>query len=70
MPMNATIRGLVRFLPYQGGTVNCANMASLSLWVNGILNIGIHPYILYATTKAYTMGVRPDLFSYNLTNHY
>ena len=64
------VRGLGKILPFQGGTTNCVNMASLSLWVNGIPNLGLHPYLLYATTWAYSTGIRPDLFSYYLTNPY
>lgn len=63
-------RGLGKILPFQGMTTNCVNMASLSLWLNGIPNIGLHPYLLYATTWAYSAGIRPDLFSYYLTNLY
>lgn len=63
-------RGLGKIFPYQGMTTNCVNMASLSLWLNGIPNIGLHPYLLYATTWAYSAGIRPDLFSYYLTNPY
>ncbi|MDR1679841.1 MAG: FG-GAP-like repeat-containing protein [Prevotellaceae bacterium] len=63
-------RGLGKILPFQGITTNCVNMASLSLWLNGIPNIGLHPYLLHATTWAYSVGIRPDLFSYYLTNTY
>ncbi len=66
----ALTRGLGKILPFQGMTTNCVNMASLSLWLNGIPNIGLHPYLLYATTWAYSAGIRPDLFSYYLTNPY
>ncbi|WP_141560981.1 MULTISPECIES: hypothetical protein [unclassified Butyricimonas] len=59
-------RTLGKVLPYQGISTNCCNMALLSLWLNGIINIGIHPYILYASALAYTNGFRPDLFSYHL----
>ena len=45
-------------------------MASLSLWLNEIPNIGLHSYLLYATTWAYSAGIRPDLFSYYLINPY
>ncbi len=64
------VRGLGKVLPFQGITTNCVNMASLSLWLNGIPNIGLHPYLLYATTWAYSAGIRVDLFSYYLTNNY
>jgi len=58
------VRWLGKILPYQGATINCVNMSSLSLWLNGIPNIGIHPYLLHATTWAYSVGIRPDLFTY------
>lgn len=63
------MRGLGKILPFQGLTTNCVNMSSLSLWLNGIPNIGLHPYLLYATTWAYSAGIRPDLFSYYLTQY-
>jgi len=66
----AGTRGLGKILPFQGLTTNCVNMASLSLWLNGIPNIGLHPYLLYGTAWAYSVGIRPDLFSYFLTNPY
>jgi len=64
------MQGVSRVLPYQGATINCTNVASVSLWLNGIPNIGIHPYILHATTWAYSAGIRPDLYSYYLQNNY
>ena len=57
-------RGIGGLLPYQGISINCVNMASLSLWLNGIPNIGLHPYLLYATTWAYSTGIRPEFFSF------
>ncbi|MBT3209777.1 MAG: hypothetical protein HN704_16085 [Bacteroidetes bacterium] len=63
------VRGLGKVLPFQGITTNCVNMSSLSLWLNGIPNIGIHPYLLYGTTWAYSSGIRADLFSYYLTQY-
>ncbi len=59
-------KGLAKILPYQGLTINCVNMASLSLWLNGIPNIGIHPYLLHYSVLAYNSGFRPDLYSYYL----
>jgi hypothetical protein len=61
------ISSLDKSLPYQGASINCSNMAGLALWANGIPNIGLHPYLLYATANAYSLGVRPDLFSYYFT---
>lgn len=63
------VRGLGKILPFQGITTNCVNMASLSLWLNGIPNIGLSPWILYGTTWAYTAGIRPDLYSYYFTQY-
>lgn len=60
----AVTRGLGKILPYQGCSINCVNMSSLSLWLNGIPNIGIHPFLLHYSVVGYNMGVRPDLFSY------
>ncbi|MFR2068957.1 MAG: RHS repeat domain-containing protein [Bacteroides nordii] len=65
-----TVRGLGKILPFQGITTNCVNMSSLSLWLNGIPNVGLHPYLLHATIWGYSAGIRPDLFSYYLTNKY
>lgn len=62
------MRGLGKILPYQGISFNCVNMNSMALWLSGIPNVGIHPYILHGFLKAYTMGVRVDLFSYYLVN--
>ena len=61
-------RTIGKYLPFQGISTNCVNMSSLSLWLNGIPNLGIHSYLLYATTWAYTNGIRADLFSYYLVN--
>ena len=63
------VRGLGKVLPFQGITTNCVNMASLSLWLNGIPNIGLSPWILYGTVSAYNAGVKPDLFSYYFTQY-
>jgi len=60
----AIVRQISKILPFQGASLNCVNMASLSLWLNGIPNIGIHPYLLYGSTWLYSSGLRPDLFSY------
>jgi RHS repeat-associated protein len=63
------VRVLGKILPFQGITTNCVNMASLSLWLNGIPNIGLSPWVLYGTVSAYNAGVRPDLFSYYFTQY-
>ncbi len=77
LPVNVTVnkhaislvRGLGKISPYQGVSINCTNMASLSLWLNGIPNIGIHPYLLYSSTHAYSAGIRADLFSHFITDY-
>ena len=60
------LKGFSKIVPYQGCTTNCVNMSSLGLWLNGIPNIGIHPYLLHYSMAAYNSGVRPELFSYYL----
>ena len=57
-----------KYIPYQGATINCTNVASMSLWLNGIPNIGIHPFLLHASTT-FSTAARSDLFSYYLINH-
>jgi RHS repeat-associated protein len=57
------LRGVTRALPfYQGISLNCVNMASISLWLSGIPNIGLHPYILYATTN-FSTQVMPHVYN-------
>ncbi|MBQ7273742.1 MAG: RHS repeat-associated core domain-containing protein, partial [Bacteroidales bacterium] len=43
-------------IPYQGISSNCVNWASLSLWLNGIPNIGIHPFLLHGSMFIYNSG--------------
>ena len=50
-------------IPYQGITSNCVNWASLALWLNGIPNIGIHPFILHSSVYLYNTGL------YNYTSY-
>ncbi|GAF04795.1 RHS repeat domain-containing protein [Saccharicrinis fermentans] len=63
------LRGISKIIPYQGATTNCVNMSSIGFWLNGIPNIGIHPYLLHYSTAAYYGGFRPDIFSYYLNNN-
>lgn len=65
----AGLRGLSKIIPYQGATTNCVNMSSIGLLLNGIPNLGIHPYLLHYSTAAYSGGFRPDIFSYYLNNY-
>jgi RHS repeat-associated protein len=60
----AGLRGFSKVLPYQGATVNCVNVSSLGLWLNGIPNFGIHPYLLHYSIVAYNNGFRPDIFGH------
>jgi hypothetical protein len=61
---------LAKALPYQGLTLNCVNVASLGAWLSGIPNIGLHPWLFHGYMSLYTMGMRPELFSYYLTSKY
>ncbi|MBR1549665.1 MAG: hypothetical protein IJ634_03420 [Bacteroidales bacterium] len=62
------VRLAAKILPYQGLTLNCVNIASLAFWLNGIPNLFLHPYLLYASLWGYMNGIRVDLMSYYLTN--
>ena len=42
--------------PYQGLTSNCVNWASLGTWLNGIPNIGLHPFLLHGSIAVYNSG--------------
>ena len=72
LSVNRTVFSVMRkigdALPYQGFSINCVNMNSIALWLNGIPNIGIHPYLLHGMLKAYSVGARLDLFSYQFFN--
>lgn len=62
------LRKVSKFIPYQGLTTNCVNMSSIGLWLNGIPNIGIHPYLLHYNIVAYNnWGVNPYILSPLLT---
>lgn len=67
--VNPHLFGLMRqisaFIPYQGISSNCVNWASLSLWLNGIPNIGIHPFILHGSMALYNTGIY-RILSYEL----
>jgi len=56
---------LSKAFPYQGCSINCVNVSSLGLWLNGVPNIGLHPYLLYGSIKLYEFGFRPDIYSYH-----
>ena len=52
---------------YNVFSLNCTNMQSIAYWLSGIPAIGIHPYLLYASTSLYQSGIfRPDLYSFFL----
>lgn len=59
------MRSLAESVPYQGISSNCVNWASLSLWLNGIPNIGVHPFLLHASLAVYKTGVN-NILSYEL----
>jgi hypothetical protein len=64
------VNGLGKILPYNVFSLNCVNMQSIAYWLSGIPNIGLHPYLLYATSFLYQNGFRPDLYSYLLYQKY
>ena len=49
--------------PYNVFTLNCSNVASVAMWLSGIPNIGLYPYLLHSTTWL-SVNLRPDLWSY------
>ncbi|MCF8218305.1 MAG: hypothetical protein K9J21_04930 [Bacteroidales bacterium] len=63
------LRGVSKFVPFQGATTNCVNMSSIGLWLNGIPNIGIHPYLLHYSIAAYNSGFNPYMLSTLSTNY-
>ena len=66
------LRSFSELFPFQGLSSNCVNWASLGLWLNGIPNIGLHPFILYGSIALYNTGIYDILASqplYNLNNN-
>ena len=51
------LKKISKYTLYQGATSNCVNWGSLSLWLNGIPNIGIHPFILHGSVYVYNTGI-------------
>jgi len=45
---------------------SCVSAASRALNASGVLNIGIHPYLLHAQMYLRSIGMRPMMFSYHL----
>lgn len=60
----SAIRSFSQHFPYQGVTSNCVNWASIGLWLNGIPNIGLHPFLLHGSIAVYNSGVYNALASY------
>jgi hypothetical protein len=54
------LKSISKFTLYQGATSNCVNWSSLGLWLNGIPNIGIHPFLLHGSMAIY------NTFIYNV----
>ena len=50
------LRKISERAPYQGVSSNCVNWASLGLWLNGIPNVGLHPFLLHASVELYSTG--------------
>ena len=57
----SALRKISKFVPYQGLTSNCVNWSSLGLLLNGIPNIGIHPFLLHASVSIYNTGIYNNL---------
>ena len=51
------LRQVSESIPYQGISSNCVNWASIGLWLNGIPNIGLHPFILHGSVALYNTGI-------------
>ena len=51
------VKKVSEIFPYQGVTSNCVNWASLGIWLNGIPNIGIHPFLLHGSIAVYNTGI-------------
>jgi len=51
------LKTVSKIIPFQGLTTNCVNISSLGLWLNGIPNIGIHPYLLHGSMHLYNSGI-------------
>jgi RHS repeat-associated protein len=49
-------------------TNNCVRHTSRALNMSGMINVGIHPYILHAQVYLRSIGVRPANFSYFIQN--
>ena len=54
--MFSALRSFSEHFPYQGLTSNCVNWASIGLWLNGIPNIGLHPFLLHGSMVIYNSG--------------
>jgi hypothetical protein len=65
IPFEGTIPEGEYVTPFQGLTSNCVNWTSLGLWLNGIPNIGLHPYLLHGSMAIYNSGIY-NILSYQL----
>jgi len=65
----AGLRAVSKYTLYHGFSSNCVNWASLGLWLNGIPNIGIQPFLLHGSIALYNTGIY-NILSYQLSNHY
>ena len=53
----SAMRNFSEHFPYRGITSNCVNWASISLWLNGIPNVGVHPFLLHGSMFVYNTGI-------------
>jgi RHS repeat-associated protein len=51
------LKAVSKFTLYQGATSNCVNWSSLGLWLNGIPNVGVHPFLLHGSMAIYNTGI-------------
>jgi hypothetical protein len=63
------LRAVSKYSLYQGFSSNCVNCASLGLWLNGIPNIGIHPFLFHGSVALYNTNIY-NILSYQFLNHY
>lgn len=58
-------KSISKIFPYQGATVNCVNVSSLGLWLNGIPNLPLHSFLFHGSVAVYNTGIYN--YSYLLT---
>jgi hypothetical protein len=62
------LRAVSKYTLYQGFSSNCVNCSSLGLWLNGIPNIGIQPFLLHGSLVLYNTNIY-NILSYQILNY-